>query len=124
MTKPRRRRTAHRRVVRFAHDSERQVAGLLDFYGVRWEYEPVQFVLEWDDLGRPTCAFRPDFYLPDHGCFVEVTTLNQRLVTRKNAKVRRMKELFPDIDVKLLYQRDLHALANKYHLAPPKSPAA
>ena len=34
-------------VTRFAHDSERQFAALLDFYGVRWEYEPVEFVLEW-----------------------------------------------------------------------------
>ena len=120
----RRRDKARRTGVVFAHESERQVAGLLDFYGVRWEYEPVQFVLEWDDDGRPKSAFRPDFYLPDHGCFVEVTTLNQRLVTRKNAKVRRLKELYPYIDVKLLYQRDLVALTAKYQLAPKTSPAA
>jgi hypothetical protein len=127
LTKTRRRRKARRSspgVVEFAHDSERDVAGLLDFYGVRWEYEPVQFVLEWDERGLPTCAFRPDFYLPDHACFIEVTTLNQRLVTRKNSKVRKMKELYPEIEVKLLYQRDLAALANKYHLARPSSPAA
>jgi hypoxanthine phosphoribosyltransferase len=119
-----RRRRARHDTPEFAHESERHVAGLLDFYGVRWEYEPVQFVLEWDDRGLPICAFRPDFYLPDHGCFVEVTTLNQRLVTRKNAKVRKMRELYPEIEVKLLYQRDLLALATKYHLAPYTSPAA
>jgi hypothetical protein len=119
-----RRRKAHRGDVQFAHESERHVANLLDFYGVRWEYEPVQFVLDWDQSGRPASAFRPDFYLPDHGCFVEVTTLNQRLVTRKNAKVRKMKELYPEIEVKLLYQRDLLALATKYHLEPTSSPAA
>jgi hypothetical protein len=124
LTKVRRRRRARRGDVQFAHDSERHVAGLLDFYGVRWEYEPVQFVLEWDHMGRPTSAFRPDFFLPDHGCFIEVTTLNQRLVTRKNAKVRRLKELYPEIEVKLLYQRDLLALATKYHLEPSSSPAA
>jgi hypoxanthine phosphoribosyltransferase len=124
LSKARKRRKAHRGDVQFAHESERHVAGLLDFYGVRWEYEPVQFVLTWDELGRPTCGFRPDFYLPDHGCFIEVTTLNQRLVTRKNAKVRRMKELYPEVEVKLLYQRDLLALASKYHLSPSSSPAA
>lgn len=123
MTKMRRRKVRRPAVV-FAHDSERHFAGLLDFYGVRWEYEPVQFVLEWDDKGCPKSAFRPDFYLPDHGCFIEVTTLNQRLVTRKNAKVRRLKELHPDIEVKLLYQRDVLALAAKYRLAPSSSPAA
>jgi len=124
LSKARKRRKAHRGDVLFAHESERHVAGLLDFYAVRWEYEPVQFVLTWDERGRPTCGFRPDFYLPDHHCFIEVTTLNQRLVTRKNAKVRRMKELYPDIEVKLLYQRDLLALATKYHLSPSASPAA
>jgi hypothetical protein len=124
LTKVRPRRRARRRVAAFAHDSERQVAALLDFYGVRWEYEPVQFVLDWDERGQPTSAFRPDFYLPDHGCFIEVTTLNQRLVTRKNAKVRRLKELYPEITVKLLYQRDILALDAKYHLDPKSSPAA
>jgi hypothetical protein len=124
LTKPRRRRRARGGAADFAHDSERQVAALLDFYGVRWEYEPVEFVLEWDARGLPTCAFRPDFYLPDHRWFIEVTTLNQRLVTRKNAKVRKMRELYPEIEVKLLYQRDLLALAAKYHLAPSWSPAA
>ena len=119
-----RRRKTRRAAVVFAHDSERQFAGLLDFYGVRWEYEPVQFVLEWDERGRQKSAFRPDFYLPDHGCFIEVTTLNQRLVTRKNAKVRRLKELYPEVEVKLLYQRDVLALAAKYHLASNSSPAA
>ena len=77
----------------FAHESERHFAELLDFYGVRWEYEPVEFVLEWNEDRTPAAAFRPDFYLPDHGCFIELTTLSQKLVTRKNAKVRRLREL-------------------------------
>ena len=79
----------------FAHESERHFAELLDFYGVRWEYEPVEFVLEWHEDRTPAAAFRPDFYLPDHGCFIELTTLSQKLVTRKNAKVRRLRELSP-----------------------------
>lgn len=100
--------------VVFAHESERHFAELLDFYGVRWDYEPVEFVIEWDTTGRPCAAFRPDFYLPDHSCFVELTTLNQKLVTKKNAKVRRLRELHPGIEVKLLYQRDYEALLSKY----------
>lgn len=108
----------------FAHDSERHFAELLDFYGVRWEYEPVEFVLEWAPDGSPASAFRPDFYLPDHGCFVELTTLSQRLVTRKNAKVRRLRELHPGIEVKLLYQRDYQALVAKYRLGTMGAPAA
>lgn len=103
--------------VRFAHESERQLAELLDFYGVAWEYEPTEFVLERDSLGRPTEAFRPDFYLPAFDVYVEVTTLNQKLVTRKNRKVRRLKEQYPDVEVKVLYQRDCQALLGRHQLA-------
>ena len=100
--------------VRFAHDSERQLARLLDFYGVAWEYEPTEFVLSTDEFGRPTEAFRPDFYLPAHDLYVEVTTLNPKLVTRKNRKIRRLKELRPDVEVRILYQRDCQALLGRH----------
>jgi len=104
-------------VKRFAHESEERFARILDFYGVRWEYEPVEFALDWDERGRPTAGFRPDFWLPQPGLFVEVTTLNQRLVTKKNGKVRRMGQLYPDVRVTVLYQRDTLALLAKYGLA-------
>lgn len=102
--------------VRFAHNSERQFARLLDFYGVAWEYEPVEFVLERDRAGEPRAAFRPDFYLPAHDLFIEITTLNQKLVTKKNGKVRRLRELYPEVQVKVLYQRDYLNLLVKYGL--------
>jgi hypothetical protein len=102
--------------VRFAHDSERAFAALLDFYGIAWEYEPVEFVLEWDEEGMPVSAFRPDFYLPDHGVFIELTTLRQDLVTRKNRKVRLLGELYPDVRLKMLYRRDVVQLGSKYGL--------
>ena len=101
----------------FAHESEQRFARILDFYNVEWEYEPVEFVLEWDRDGRPTAAFRPDFWLPNPGLFVELTTLNQRLVTKKNGKIRRLAELYPEVRVTVLYQRDTLALLAKYGLA-------
>ena len=104
-------------VTRFAHDSERRFARILDFYGVHWEYEPVEFALDWDTSGRPSAGFRPDFWLPEPGLFVELTTLNQRLVTKKYGKVRRMALLYPDVRVTVLYQRDTLALLAKYGLA-------
>lgn len=110
--------------VRFAHPSERLFAVLLDISGIRWEYEPVQFALRWADDGTPTAGFRPDFWLPDHGCFVELTTADQRLVTRKNAKVRRMRELYPEVDVVVVYQRDFLALLARHGLDPAGLPAA
>ena len=62
-------------------------------------------------------GFRPDFWLPEPGLFVELTTLNQRLVTKKNGKVRRLAQLYPDVRVTLLYQRDTLALLAKYGLS-------
>lgn len=105
--------------VRFAHNSELQFAKLLDFYGEAWEYEPRTFVLEWDGEGNPAQAFTPDFYLPAYDKFIEITTLNQKLVTKKNRKARRLRELYPDVEVQILYQRDYLNLLVKYGLEPP-----
>ena len=108
----------------FSHESELHFSQLLDFYNVRWEYEPVEFVLDWHLDGTPSCGFRPDFYLPDHHSFIELTTLNQKLVTRKHAKIRRLGELHPEVEIKLLYQRDYRALLAKYGFTRHFSPAA
>ncbi len=100
--------------MRFAHHSERLFAELLDYYEVPWEYEPVEFVLEWGADGQPTKAFRPDFFLPEHDLFLELTTLRQELVTAKNRKLRQMAELYPEVRVKVLYRRDVFGLLGKY----------
>lgn len=109
---------AHTPDVRFAHSSEAELARILDFYGIRWEYEPRSFPLEWDEEGRVTESFSPDFYLPDFDVYLELTTLKQSLVTRKNRKVRRMRELYPDVRVKIFYGRDFRSLLAKYDLIP------
>ncbi len=110
--------------MRFAHNSERQFAKLLDFYAIAWEYEPRTFVLEHDREGNPAQAFSPDFYLPAYDVYIEITTLNQKLVTKKNRKARRVQELYPDVRVKVLYQRDYLHLLVKYGLEPPSQLAA
>ncbi len=74
----------------------------------------MEFVLEWDASGAVLSAFRPDFYLPGSGIFIELTTLRQELVTRKNRKVRMLTELYPDVRVKVLYRRDVAQLGLKY----------
>ena len=106
-------------LVRFAHNSERQFAKLLDFYGIVWEYEPRTFTLEIDRDGGPVQAFTPDFYLPAYDLYIEITTLNQKLVTKKNRKARRLVELHPDVSIRVLYQRDYLNLLVKYGLEPP-----
>ena len=107
---------------RFAHASERQFAQLLDFYGVRWDYEPTEFILEWDRKGQPVEAFRPDFYLADYDLYIEITTLNQKLVTKKNRKVRRLHELHPEVKVKVLYKSDYLNLLVKFGLEDATAP--
>ncbi|MEZ5142700.1 MAG: hypothetical protein R2726_09320 [Acidimicrobiales bacterium] len=109
----------HERVT-FAHNAERQLAMLLDFYGIAWAYEPTTFVLERDGDGNPRSAFTPDFHLPDHDRYLEVTTLRQPLVTRKHRKLRRLRELHPEVEVKVVYQRDYLHLLVTYGLEPPQ----
>lgn len=104
---------------RFAHSTERFFAELLDYFGIPWEYEPVEFVLSWGTDGTPTCGFRPDFYLPRHDLFVELTTLRQDLVTEKNRKMRRLEELYPSVRLKMLYRRDVEELFAKYPWSCP-----
>ena len=101
---------------RFASPAELECAKVLDYYGVPWEYEPTTFVLESDEDGRIVEAFKPDFYLPEQDLYVEVTVMEQSLVTRKNRKLRKLRERYPETRIKLFYKRDVERLAERYHL--------
>jgi hypothetical protein len=100
--------------TRFAHASEAEMARILDFYEVRWEYEPTTFPILWNLDGEVIESFAPDFYLPELELFLEMTTLKQRLVRKKNRKLRRLRELYPGIRIKLFYARDFRAMMLKY----------
>jgi hypothetical protein len=103
-------------VPRFQNDAERECAKILDYYRVPWSYEPRTFVLEQDEEGRIVEAFTPDFYLPEQDLFLEITVMKQRLVTRKNRKLRKLRERYPGIQVKLFYKRDIERLAQRFRL--------
>jgi hypoxanthine phosphoribosyltransferase len=98
----------------FAHASEAEMARILDYYRIRWEYEPHTFPILWNLDGAVIESFSPDFWLPDLDCYLEMTTLRQKLVRKKNRKLRRIHELYPDIRVKLFYARDFRALMLKF----------
>jgi hypothetical protein len=104
----------HREAPSFAHASEAELARILDFYAVRWEYEPHVFPILWNLDGAVVESFSPDFYLPDFDMYFELTTLRQPLVRKKNRKLRRLRELYPDIRIKLFYARDFRAMMLKY----------
>ena len=99
---------------RFAHESEAELARILDYYGVAWRYEPDVFPISWNADGAVIESFAPDFYLPGIDLYLELTTLKQSLVRKKNRKLRRMRQLYPEIRVKLFYARDFRALMLKY----------
>jgi hypothetical protein len=92
---------------------------LLDFYEIEWAYEPTTFDIEWDRTGNVSQRFSPDFYLPKFDLYIEITTLNQKLVTKKNRKARRLMELYPDVKCKVFYQKDYLNLLVKYGLEEP-----
>ena len=100
--------------ISFAHNSERVAAEILDFYHVRWLYEPTTFPIEWDGKGNVIASFSPDFYLVDFDAYIELTTMSQKLVTKKNRKVRRLKELYPDISIRVFYQKDFRKLLARF----------
>lgn len=98
----------------FAHASEAEMSRILDFYGVAWRYEPTTFPILWNLDGEVVESFSPDFYLPEFDLYLEMTTLKQSLVRKKNRKLRRLRELYPDVRIKLFYARDFRAMMLKY----------
>jgi len=107
---------SEKKLPQFVHPIEEVFARILDFYGIQWEYEPRTFPLKWDDEGNVLEAFTPDFYLPEQNLFVELTTLRPRLTTRKNRKLKRLKELYPEINIKLFKRRELRNMMLRFGL--------
>jgi hypothetical protein len=100
--------------VKFGHPSEQIFANLLDFYRIEWEYEPRSFPLQWDKDGKVIEAFTPDFYLPEIDLYLELTTMKQALVTKKNRKIKLLRAIYPHVNVQIFYQKDLQDLVFKY----------
>jgi hypoxanthine phosphoribosyltransferase len=103
----------------FSHPSEAEFARILDFYQIAWEYEPRTFVLRSDKSGHIVEAFTPDFYLPEQDLYIELTTMEQRLITKKHRKLRRLRELYPEINIKLMNRSDLKQMMLKFGLDNP-----
>ena len=100
----------------FSHSSEEVFANLLDFYRIRWEYEPRSFPVAWDNDAKVAESFTPDFYLPELDLYVELTMMKQSLVTRKNRKVKLLKSIYPDLNIQVFYQKDIQNLIFKHGL--------
>jgi hypothetical protein len=108
--------------VTFSHPSEAEFAHILDFYQIPWQYEPRTFVLAWDSSGNVREAFTPDFYLPEQDLYIELTTMEQRLITRKHRKLRRLRELYPGVNIKLMNRHAFKQMMLKYGLDETEVP--
>lgn len=103
--------------VLFAHESEATIARLFDFYRIAWEYEPRSFPIGWDCDGTAVAFFTPDFYLPEYDVYIEVTVAKPALNTRKNRKIRLLREHHPNVRVKLFTRRDVERLFGRLRAA-------
>jgi cytidylate kinase len=87
------------------NQSEEEFARLLDMYQLDWKYEPKTFPIEWDAEGNVTAAFSPDFYLTNFDTYIELTTMEQKYVTSKNKKVKKVRELYPGTNINIVYKK-------------------
>lgn len=105
----------------FKNASEAEFARILDMYHIDWKYEPKTFPVEWDNEGNVTLAFSPDFYLTRFDTYLELTTMNQKYVTKKNKKLKKVKELYPGTHIKIVYKKDFLELIERLKsFEPPK----
>lgn len=100
--------------IHFKNKSEAEFARILDMHQIEWKYEPRTFPVEWDAEGNVTLAFSPDFYLVQFDTYLELTTMNQRYVTEKNKKLRRVRELYPGTHIKIVYKKDFQSLVERF----------
>lgn len=104
------------------NQAEIDFARLLDMYHIDWKYEPKTFPVEWDAQGNVTSAFSPDFYLTKFDTYIELTTMNQKYVTEKNKKVKKLRELYPGTHIKVVYRKDFHSLVERFNLSGEGKP--
>lgn len=103
-------------IPEFKNESEAEFASILNMYGIEWRYEPAFFPVEWDEEGNVTMAFSPDFYLPKFNLYLELTTMNTKYVTLKKKKLKQLNELYPDVNVKIVFRRDFQSLMERFEL--------
>ena len=104
------------RTAVFKNDTEEEFARILDMYNIEWLYEPKTFPVEWDAEGNVTMAISPDFYLPKFNLYLELTTMDQKYVTKKNKKMRLVRELYPGTNIRIVYKKDFQELVDRLKL--------
>ncbi len=102
------------RNIVFKHPAEEEFANILNMYGIAWEYEPKTFPVRWDAEGNVAMAISPDFYLTKFDTYIEITTMDQKYVTTKNKKIRLLRELYPGVNINIVYKKDFYSLLERF----------
>ena len=97
--------------MKFAHYSEKLFSEHLELFNITWIYEPRSFPLKWGS-GSIKMMFTPDFYLPDYDIYIEITTMNQKLITKKQKKIKLAKKLYPQYNFKLINESKFYNFLN------------
>ncbi len=105
------------RNISFKNETEEEFARILDLYNIEWLYEPKTFPVEWDAEGNVTMAISPDFYLPRFNLYLELTTMDQKYVTKKNKKMRLVRDLYPGTNIRIVYKKDFNELVERLKLS-------
>jgi cytidylate kinase len=98
----------------FKNPAETEFAKILDMYQIEYKYEPKTFPIEWDAEGNITMAFSPDFYLTKFDTYIELTIMNQKYVSEKKKKLKKVRELYPGTNINIVYKRDFHSLIERF----------
>lgn len=96
----------------FAHYSEKLFAEHLNLFDINWIYEPKSFPLKWGS-GAIKMMFTPDFYLPEYNTYIEITTMDQKLITKKQKKIKLARKLYPQTSFKLINEKEFYNFLTK-----------
>ena len=96
----------------FAHYSEKIFSEHLDLFNIEWIYEPKSFPLKWGS-GAIKMMFTPDFYLPEMNIYIEITTMDQKLITKKQRKIKLARKLYPMSTFKLINEQQFYNFLSK-----------
>lgn len=91
-------------------DSEQFVADTLRSSGLRAFYEPREFTLTLQGKGKS--ALRPDFYLPRHDVYLEISQGNVLNINHKRAKIANAHKNHPGIWIILIGPDELEELSS------------
>ena len=98
--------------MKFAHYSEQLFTEHLDLFEIDWVYEPRSFPLKWGS-GAIKMMFTPDFYLPEYDTYIEITTMDQKLITKKQKKIKLARKLYPQTTFKLINEQEYYNFLTK-----------